>query len=217
MNRPSTGVSLKDVLNKHKDEIMMETNCHAIGLIEEFNSSEQTCTVKINYLKTRLVRNQSGEYVETSYEYPLLLECPTIIYNGGGAGITMPISQGDSCLVLFNDRDIDNWFSGSNGAPLATSRKHSLSDGVVLVGLNNKSSLIQNYDTDNVNIYNGDSSIKIKTDKIVIDNGTDQLGALLRELVDGVKSIVTTNGGSVNPASQSTLEATMVKIEGLLE
>lgn len=222
MIRPSSNLSLKDVLNKHKSEIMLEMNCHAIGIIESFDSTNQTCTVKINYLKTRLVKDSQDEYVEENYKYPLLLDCPTMIYHGGDSGLTMPIKSGDNCLVLFNDRDIDNWFSGANEAPVATTRKHSLSDGIVFVGLNNAGNEITNYDSDNPVLYNQETKITVKSDKVLIENSTDQLGVLLRELIDEIKAIQTTpavvgNPSAISPASQTLIEAVALKIEGLLE
>lgn len=220
--RPSTDISLKDLLEKHKKEIMLSMNCHAIGRIEEFDSSSQTCTVKINYLKTRIIKNEQGRYVENNYEYPLLLDCPTLIYSGGLSGLTMPIKKGDSCLVLFNDRDIDNWYEGSNSAPLASSRLHSLSDGIVFVGLNSQSTKLNNYDADNPHLFNEDTSIKVKSDKVLIENSSDKLGVILGELIDAIANLQTNPVSTGSPASLSSttineINAAKSKIQGLLE
>lgn len=217
-NRATAEVTLKDILDKHKEEIFLEMNCHAIGVVEKFNEDDQTCMVKINYLKSQLVRNAKGIYETVSYEYPILLDCPTIFHTGATSGFTNPVKKGDSCVVLFNDRDIDNWFSGANSTEVASNRIHSISDGIVLIGARNKANPIEGFDNENPHIWNGDTRIKVKTDKVLIENSSDQLGALMRELVDAVKAIVTTNtADTVNPASQAAIEAVAVKIEGLLE
>lgn len=101
---------------------------------------------------------------------------------------------------------------------MASNRIHSISDGIVLIGARNKANPIEGFDNENPHIWNGDTRIKVKTDKVLIENSSDQLGALMRELVDAVKAIVTTNtADTVNPASQAAIEAVAVKIEGLLE
>lgn len=221
-NRVSSDVSFKDVLDEHKKDIFRDMNCHSIGTVEEFDSSQQTCKVKINYLKTRLVKNQFGVYTERNFSYPLLIDCPIMVYKGGVSGLTMPISAGDSCLVLFNDRDIDNWFSGANSAPVSTSRMHSISDGIVFVGLNSKATLIQGYDAENPVLYNGQSKITVKSDKLVLENATNKLGELMVELIDAINAITSTNAvpGSpvaLSPASQVQFNLIKAKFEGLLE
>ena len=74
--------------------------------------------------------------------YPLLVDCPCFILQGGGAFIEMPIQKGDECIILFNDRDIDNWFNGTTKEP-NSNRKHTLSDGIAIVGINNKTKTLE--------------------------------------------------------------------------
>jgi hypothetical protein len=50
----------------------------------------------------------------------------------------MPIQSGDTCLVLFCDRDLDNWFESGQITTLNSNRVHDLSDGVALVGIRHK-------------------------------------------------------------------------------
>ena len=69
-------------------------------------------------------------------DYPLLLDCPVVVLQGGGAYIDLPIAEGDYCLVLFNDRNIDTWWDTGNVVVPRNRRKHSLSDGIALVGIN---------------------------------------------------------------------------------
>lgn len=59
--------------------------------------------------------------------------------------MTMPIAKGDSCFVLFNDRDIDNWFFDGGVKVPNTNRIHDISDGLVVVGVNNLQTVISDY------------------------------------------------------------------------
>lgn len=215
--REANEVDLKRILDSHKREIFLEMNCHAIGEIVSFDSGDQTCVVKISYLKTRSIRNEKGVYVDEHYEYPLLLDCPLMINCSQSAGVTIPVKKGDSCVVLFNDRDIDNWATGFPGKPLASGRAHSISDAIVFVGVRHAKNTLDNYDPDNPHLFNGDMSLKIKEDKVLVTDQVNTLGASLRLLADAIKGIVTTNGGSVNPASQTAIEAAIVQIESLVE
>lgn len=89
----------------------------------------------------------------------------------------MPIAQGDECLVLFNDRALDTWFQSGVNAPLPSSRLHSFSDAIVLVGLRSQIRSIQNYDTQRVVLRNGAAKVAIG-DKIEISNGQNLKNAL---------------------------------------
>ncbi len=126
---------LDDVLNEKKNEIFATFNCIQIGKIEKLNSN-QTVEIKI-----QVKRRISGD--ETA-EYPLLLDCPYFVLQGGGAYIDMPIKVGDSCLVLFNDRNMDSWWSTENVVEPADRRKHSLSDGIALIGINSEANSLTN-------------------------------------------------------------------------
>ena len=95
-------------------------------------------------------------------EYPLLLDCPCIVLAGGQGALTMPISAGDSCLVLFNDCDMDNWYSSGQTMPPRTDRLHDFSDAVALVGLRNKQNQISGYFAQGTELKHGNSSIKLR-------------------------------------------------------
>lgn len=130
-----------------------QINCHQVGEIVSFDPSTQTAEVKV---KMSFMLN--GEIKE----YPLLLDCPCIILAGGKGNLTFPIQKGDSCLVLFNDRDMDNWYAGGQTMPPRTDRLHDFSDAIALVGLRNKQNQISGYFADGVEIKHGNSSIKLK-------------------------------------------------------
>ena len=121
---------LKILFDQHKAEIFATLNCVQIGKIEKVTASEQT--VEISLQIRRLAEDGTSE------AYPVLVDCPYFVLQGGGAYIDMPIKADDYCLVLFNDRDIDNWWSTANVADPASTRKHSFSDAIAIVGLNPK-------------------------------------------------------------------------------
>lgn len=143
---------LDDLLDVHKTEIFANLNCVQIGKIESVNTSEQSAEIEL-----QVKRRVNGKIIN----YPLLIDCPVVVSQGGGAFVDFPISQGDFCLVLFNDRDIDNWWTAATNKEPRTLRKHSLSDGFALVGINPKISVLS-LDGSNMNIWGPGASERIQ-------------------------------------------------------
>ncbi|RPJ58264.1 MAG: hypothetical protein EHM12_08245 [Dehalococcoidia bacterium] len=111
-----------------KDDIFQNMNCVKIGKISSFDKTKQTAEIEL-LVKVKVSDTEIKDY-------PMLLDCPVFSLQGGGAYIEMPITSGDNCIVLFNDRDIDNWYQTGNSMIPASKRKHNLSDGIAIVGLN---------------------------------------------------------------------------------
>lgn len=190
-NRAISDPSLKDLLDIHKRDVLLSLNCHAIATIKSFNSSNQTVKATINYKKTYVQYNERSKKQETVLaDYPVLMDCPIIVLGGGTAHLTMPIKAGDTCMILFNDRDLDKWFSSGQVAPVNTNRLHSFSDGVALIGLNSLSTSISNYDAVRAVLRNGNAGVGVGTSKVKIYNSTDTLNSLLQDLVSAVKDLV---------------------------
>lgn len=116
--------------NDLKADVFATLNCCQIGKIEKVTPLAQTVEISLQIKRAAI----DG----TSTDYPVLVDCPYFVLQGGGAYIDMPITKGDYCLVLFCDRSIDTWWDTANVADPATPRKHSLSDGFALVGINPK-------------------------------------------------------------------------------
>lgn len=166
---------LKDLLDLALRQSSLNLNCHAVGTVQEFNPATQVASVTINYKKTINEPNVvTSIYAQKLVDYPLLVDAPVIALGGGGFCLTMPIAKGDECLVLFNDRDMDNWYAtGATGAAVDTGRAHSFSDAIILVGLRSTPNVVIDYDADGVALRNKLGTVKIKlTDSTIkLSNG----------------------------------------------
>ena len=158
--------SLASLLVLHKEDVMCSINCHQVGEIVSFDPSTQTAEVQI-----KMLRMMNGELKN----YPILIDCPCIILSGGEGRITFPIKAGDSCLVLFNDKDIDNWYAGGQTMQPRSERTHNFADAIALVGVRNLQNKITDYLTDGTELKYGTSTIQLQGGKVTITNGTSTI------------------------------------------
>jgi hypothetical protein len=190
---------LADILKESKRDVMASINCIHIGTIESYDSLTNTASVSINF-KRKLM---SGEELDL----PLLGECPVFILTGGAASITLPIAKGDTCIVLFNDRNLDDWWTTGLVKSPADNRMHSLSDGIVIVGI--RSLLNSPNSTPNVLGINAGSNNLIE-----IKNSLNSLYKLIESLIGvikGLKTIGSATAQGIDPASVLLLEAELAK------
>lgn len=216
--------TLKDLLDVAKEDVMLDTNCHAIGTIQAFDSATQTATVTINYKKTIFEWDKkTSSYKNVLLSYPILAEVPVVILGGGAAQITFPITKGDECLVLFNDRDFSNWYAGNNNGPVASSRLHSFTDAIVLVGIRSSASKLGDYDATRARLRNGSTQVAVSSSKVKINNSTRNLNTILQDLIAQIKSMVISvsavspTGGTVSATSSTALDLIATQIGELLE
>ena len=151
--RYANNQSLASLLELQRLNTLNSINCHQVGEIVSFDPDKQTAEVQI-----KMIYVVNGEIKQ----YPVLLDCPCVVLGGGEGRITFPISAGDSCLVLFNDKDLDNWYASGQTMLPNTERMHSFSDAIAIVGLRNLQNKITDYFADGVELKHGNSSIKLK-------------------------------------------------------
>lgn len=192
------------------NETSFNINCHQIGTIVSFNAALQTAQVQINMVKGIGTQGQFAAY-------PVLLDCPVAVMQGGGGYLTFPIALGDPCLVLFNDRDIDIWWStGATGSPPNSQRVHDLSDGIAIVGIRSKVNPIVNYSTTDAEFkYNG-GSIKV-SNKIGISNAATSLLTVLTSLINHLLAFQDTHGDTPNATTIANFTADLTSLNTLLK
>ena len=174
--------NLFDLLMKFKKEIMRQINCVKVGKINSYDSFDNIAEVQI-LSKLKLI---NGDVIE----YPVLKDCPVFYMSGGSTYISTPIESGDECLVLFSDRSIDNWHTTSNSSLPQDSRMHSISDGIVLVGINS----LPNKKTRpmaSLCINGGSSKISIKNDSFDLKTELDTLFDKINSLIDVITDMNT--------------------------
>lgn len=195
LNATTNEPSLSDLLSLLKKEIMLELNSHHVGTVQSFNSTAMTVVATVNYTKTFFERNSStNQYVPVQVNYPIAIDCPVVVLGGGKSNLTFPIAKGDECLLLFNDRDIDNWFkTGSATSPVNSSRLHAFSDAIALVGVKSTPNVLSSYDTARAILTNGNAKVgfNLSNNKVTLLNSSTSLGTALGNLLTALSSLAT--------------------------
>lgn len=157
-----------DVLKAFKRDLMLNFNCHHLGTVQSFDPEFQTAKVTINYKKAFYTIDERGRYLPKLVDYPVIVAAPAIFVGGGGYALTFPVDEGDECLVLFNDRNIDNWFAGSSNSAPATQELHAFGDALIIVGLRSKANAISDFSSDGPELRNkeGDKKFSISEDAV---------------------------------------------------
>lgn len=123
--------TLNDTLKELQQEIFENINCVKIGKIVKFNPEKKVADVAILFMNYD-GKPESIYQNECELQNPIIEELPVI-----GNCFHQPIIEGMSVLCLFNDKNIDNWFYDDSTDIPINNRKHDVSDGFVLCGLDN--------------------------------------------------------------------------------
>lgn len=136
-------------------------NCMRIGIVQEFYPEDLTVQVQIAGKKqiglnpdgTQRVRDYAPIYAKVCYCNPF---------------ITYPIKQGDECVLLFADREIESWFINGDINPETHPRMHDLTDAVALFGIRSIPNMIEIL-TNCLHLFFGNSSIELTENGVNIN------------------------------------------------
>lgn len=180
-------LSLKNLLDRFEKNVFKKLNCVKIGKIKIFYPEKQNADIQID-------------------GYPLISAVPVSFIFGGDFSIQVPIKEGDDCIVLFCDGDLDNWVEGKGYVPAFSQDKHGLNGAVALVGLTNLNTKINDYVTDGVRIKYKGSIIDLKDSGIEITGNLKVSGTIETQDVktSTVASLNTHVHGGVTSGSSTT-------------
>lgn len=198
------------------------------GRIKEYFPETQTATVQIS---VETVYSSSVSVSETKARKPLE-DVPVHTPSGGGWSLTMPIKEGDTCLLFFSQIGYDHWLyedkdSAGKLAKLPKpwlKRQFSDDDGFALVGLNTLPRAIKNYSTDgsqwrsddatqNIHLkddlsieINSPVSVTINAPSVVVNCETAKVAASESMTIDSPKTTIT---GTLDVTGATKLASTL--------
>lgn len=136
------------------------------GIVTEVNYSAQTVSVQPT-IREKIEMNGTYQWVEL----PILINVPFFVYAGGGYCVTLPVSPGDECLVIFADSCIDAWWQSGGVQNQVERRRHDLSDGMAIVGFRSQVHTVPGYSGDSVQVRteDGGTFIDLKPGQVTIN------------------------------------------------
>lgn len=148
------------------DKIKFEIRVAAIAVVKSFDKEKQTISAQIT---TRERIFSQGNY--DVKKIPIIEDIPVVMLRAGNFAITMPVTVGDECLLVFLDTCMDAWFqNGGEDNNQIFQRRHDISDCVAIVGIWNQQKVISDYAEDKIQIrsLNGETTIDVSDTNIEI-------------------------------------------------
>jgi hypothetical protein len=193
----------QEVLEKKLEKVSTRIRVACPGIIQSFDSTKQTVTVR---LAIREKISLAGSPYEDT-EIPILQEVPIYMPRAGNFVLTMPVTVGDECLVVFGDNCIDSWWQSGGVQNQLDNRRHDLSDGFAIIGPWSQPRKISNYSVDSAVLrnLNNDSYVEVR------DNDINIITPIKVTITAGGEVEVNAPTVDVN-ATDVTVDATTVKV-----
>lgn len=115
--------------------------------VTSFDATKQTisCVPTIRELV-----NING--VTNFQEIPELRDVPISLPRAGNWAVTLPISIGDECMVVFQDLCLDGWWSRGGIQNWNDLRRHDLSDAIAIFSPWSQPNALSNYNTSSLEV-----------------------------------------------------------------
>lgn len=131
-----------------------------------FDPNAQTVTVQLtiqdNIYKYQTDGQGSIVPINTPTPIPPLYDVPVVIPRAGGYSLTLPITAGDECLVIFNDNCINSWWqNGGVGNVREERRRHDLSDAIAIFGVWSQPRTLPSYSIQSAQLRSDDGTMII--------------------------------------------------------
>jgi len=117
----------EDVIQDYIDAALMESNTCLPGVVKSYDSATQTCTVT-----PAMKRTTVGGEVSARAD---IEDVPVVFPRSGTSGMSFPISSGDSVLLVFSQRSLDDWVDNGGVVELTDFRVHDITDAIAIPGL----------------------------------------------------------------------------------
>jgi len=216
---PRSYPDLKLVLNQSAREWMAALACAQAGTIVNFYPTTQTADITINMgIVLQNLTNADSTTTPVVAQYPQLLGVPIVCLGGGGGAITFPINKGDTCALIFLDRNMDTWWlSGTTGLPPNSNRLHNLSDAIAIVGLRSQPASLPSYSTTDTQLYgpagNTGPTVSLDSSKVGIYNASTSLLTVMNDIITALRAL----NGKTGPDCTTQINAANDAITSLLK
>lgn len=187
-SRVQTNNEFKDAIKKWIKKGGEDVHVSMIGKIETFDPQTNRASI------TPVGKFTAPDWQEIPYptihNVPLQFPCG----NGGKSGCTFPVKQGDTCIIIFSDHQIENFLSGEKSDDM---RNHSLNDAYAIPTLFSAPVPTLKSNPDDVCLFNDGALCVLKPSsfKITLTDGTTATFGGGDLTVNGISLVHHVHGG----------------------
>ena len=159
-SRVQTNNEFKDAIKEWIRKGGENIHVSMIGKIESYNP--QTNRASITPVGTMTCPDWQELQYPTIHNVPIQYPCG----NGGKSGVTFPIKQGDTCIIIFADHQIENFLSGEKSDDM---RNHSMNDAYAIPTLFSDSVPTVKSNPNDVCMFNNGSLVVLNSSSMTIN------------------------------------------------
>jgi len=200
--------TIADAVANSFDYLISNVNTAIPATITHYDDLLKKATVKPLIMRTF----SNGTVVSM----PIIANVPVVMPRNALAGLNIPVSVGDTVLLIFSQRSLERWlFDGGEVEP-GLDRKFDLTDAIAIIGLYSFNSSLPT-EEGSLFLYCDKAKIKIdKNSKIAIGNDSDELLAILSDTLDDIKNIKVDGKPIENQSAFTSLKNRLNTIKGSL-
>ena len=159
-SRVQTNNEFKDAIKEWIRKGGENIHVSMIGKIESYNP--QTNRASITPVGTMTCPDWQELQYPTIHNVPIQYPCG----NGGKSGVTFPVKQGDTCIIIFADHQIENFLSGEKSDDM---RNHSMNDAYAIPTLFSDSVPTLKSNPNGVCMFNNGSLVVLNSSSMTIN------------------------------------------------
>lgn len=187
-NFASNTPTLTEILEMVKQNWLGEIHTCMPGVVENFDAATQSASVRLGFKRAY----NDG----TVREYQVVANVPVFFPATQEAWLRFPVAAGDTVLVHFAERALDNWWLNGGSQDPELPRKFSTNDAIAVPGLRTKGNAITpNGASSSAELAFGGAYVEITntgTVKIMAANGQKLvMGNGVVELMDELVKLLT--------------------------
>lgn len=156
--------TLEYVINRLFDSFMQSIHTALPARIEKYNFRE--CRAEVKPLIKKEYENNIIQ------ELPIITNVPVIWPRTQDGSITFPLNRGDTILIIFSERALENWLSKGDLTVAGNKRKFDLTDAIAIPGLFSFNNSVKTESGDKFELHYKNASIIIdNNNKVDINDG----------------------------------------------
>lgn len=188
--------TLDQVLSRAINHRLMDVHTALPARVERYDPAKQEADVQ------PLIRRRYRD--DTEEALPMVTGVPVVWPRTEKAIISLPLAKGDTVLVLFSERSLDEWVASGGQTTPADNRRHALTDGIAVPGLYPTTGG-SDADADDVLIKHEEGEIRVQPGGLLaLGNSAGELFDLLDQLLAALEKTYTITAIGNQPLSEAT-------------